>query len=82
MPGLGRGDKPPYWVDAVGRRFYRYEARTPRHQIVCEGVAIHRFRRNRKEGRYHEPFGNLALERRWHAAAIGPRSARRQMSKE
>jgi sugar lactone lactonase YvrE len=39
-----------YWVDAVGRRFYRYEARTRRHQIVSEGVEIYGFRRNQKGG--------------------------------
>ena len=39
-----------FWVGAVGRRFYRHQPRIRRHHIVCEGVEIYGFRRNRKGG--------------------------------
>jgi D-xylonolactonase len=39
-----------YWVDAVGRRFYRYQPRTRQHEIVSEDVEIYGFRSNRKGG--------------------------------
>ena len=39
-----------HWVDAVGRRLYRYQPGTRQHEIVSEGIEIYGFRRNRKGG--------------------------------
>jgi sugar lactone lactonase YvrE len=39
-----------YWVDAVGRRLYRYQPQIRQHQIVSEGVEIYGFRRNQNGG--------------------------------
>jgi sugar lactone lactonase YvrE len=35
-----------YWVDAVGRRFYRYRPETGQHQVVKDEIEINGFRLN------------------------------------
>ncbi len=39
-----------YWVDCVGRRFYRYTPETGQHDILNDGLEINGFRLNRPGG--------------------------------
>jgi sugar lactone lactonase YvrE len=39
-----------YWTDSVGLRFYRYDPRTGKHEIVKSGLEINGFRLNRSGG--------------------------------
>src|SRR3954469_13120657 len=39
-----------YWTDSVALRFYRYDPRTGKHEIVKSGLEINGFRLNRSGG--------------------------------